>query len=128
MIKNLATGLAANRLLFGIGFLLAPQRVSRGWIGRAGGRPAVTVLARAVGARDVVLGAGGLASLADDGADPRPWFAAQAVGDTIDLLATQAARDALPKSGYRLGIAMAGASAAVAIAATVGLARDASAA
>ena len=88
----------------------------------------MTVLARAVGARDVVLGAGGLAALADDGTDPRPWFAAQAVGDTIDLLATQAARQALPKSGYRLGIVMAGASAAISIAATAGLGRDASAA
>jgi hypothetical protein len=45
----------------------------------------------------------------------RPWFAAHAVADATDLAATVAARDSLPKSGFRFALAMAGASTAIAI-------------
>ncbi len=124
MLSKLAAGLAANRVLYGIGFLAAPRPVAGGWIGPAAMLPPVKVLTRAVGARDLVLGAGALAALADERADPRPWFAAQLVCDATDFLATRAAGRTLPKRGRRFGLVMAGASTAIAAAATFGLGSD----
>ena len=124
MIRKLATGLAANRVLFGIGFLAAPASAGRSWIGKPARLRQTQVFTRALGVRDLVLGAGALAALADDRADPRPWFAAQAVADATDLIATLAAARALPRSGYRFALATAGTSTAVAVAATLGLGRE----
>lgn len=123
MLKPLAYSLAVSRAAFGIGYLAAPQRVSEAWVGRAGRLPQTTLLSRSLGARDLALGGGGLVALTTGG-DARTWFAAQAVSDTADLLATFAARRHIPSSGFRLGAAMAGGSAVIAAAVALGL-RDA---
>src|SRR5215217_1105805 len=73
MIRALSATLAANRVLFGIGYLIWPDRVGSGWIGRSARRPQTRVLTRALGARDLVLGLGALAALRNGGAAARPW-------------------------------------------------------
>ena len=121
MIAKLAIGLAVIRIFFGLGYLVAPIRVGGGWIGRVARLPQTQVFTRALGARDLVLGAGALTALADERADPRPWLAAQAAADAADFGATIAAAGALPRSGYRFALVMAGASTVVALAGALSL-------
>lgn len=111
----LSGGLALNRIGFGLAYLIDPRRSGQGWVGpRAQERPA-TVLTRALGARDLALGAGALIAMRDDPRKARPWFAAHALADGADLVATLAAREGLPRRGYLFALGMAGASTAIAL-------------
>jgi hypothetical protein len=111
----LAKGLALNRVGFGLAYLIDPRRAGEGWIGpRARERPA-TVLTRALGARDLALGAGALLALRRNPRSARPWFAAHAVADASDLAATLAAREGLPRQGYTFALGMAAVSTAIAL-------------
>jgi hypothetical protein len=118
---RLAAGLlAANRIAFGTGFLAAPRLGGAAWIGRTGGRAQTTVLTRALGARDVALGAGGLLALAR-GSGAGAWFGAAAFADATDAVAALLAREALSDRSLRLTLAMGGGSAVVGAAAAIGL-------
>lgn len=121
MIEKLATGLAVARILFGIGYLIAPAQTGRGWIGRMADREQTAVFTRALGARDLVLGGGALWALRAGRGQARQWFLAHAVADATDLIATLHARDALPRSGFRFATLMAATSTAVAAAAAISL-------
>ena len=91
-IRSLARNLAMNRMSFGAGLMLAPGLYARTWIGAPARDERVKVLARALGARDLALGAGGLVALrAGDEQRALQWFAAQGVSDAVDLAATLAA-------------------------------------
>jgi hypothetical protein len=114
-LRDLATGLAVNRLLFGGAFLLAPEGSSRSWIGSAAGTHGGRVMVRATGARDLALATGALTALRSDG-DARPWFAAQAVADGSDFLATWAEREGLSRLSTVYALTVAGASTAIAAA------------
>jgi hypothetical protein len=94
-VAKLARGLALNRISFGIGLILAPSLYARSWVGSdAASTDATKLLARALGARDLALGAGGLIALRDGDVErARRWFAAQGMTDFVDLIATVAARD-----------------------------------
>ena len=111
----IARGLAAGRALLGAAYVVAPRRAGRAWIGSAADELAPTVLTRALGARDVALGAGAIAVLGGGGS-ARPWFAAQALADATDFTATLAAREALPDRSFALALALAGGSAVIAAA------------
>src|SRR3954453_24107143 len=113
--SSLAKGLAANRILFGLGYIAAPQQAGRPGVRNVAKKGGATVLTFRLGARDMVLGAGALWAMRSGSHAARPWFAAHAVADATDLAATVAARDALPESGFRFAAAMAGVSAAIAI-------------
>jgi hypothetical protein len=120
VIAVAAKCLAANRVLFGAAYLLAPRRTAGGWIGRPGQTRASTVLTRALGARDLALGAGALLAMQEgDRPQARRWFAAHALADGVDLIATVRARASLPTSGFLFATGMAGASTAVALAAAL---------
>jgi hypothetical protein len=112
---TLATGLAINRLLFGLGFVLAPERSARSWIGGAAGVSGGRIMVRATGARDLALAVGALAAMRS-GTDARPWFGAQVVSDATDLLATWAERDGLSRLSTVYALTVGGASTAVAAA------------
>ena len=101
---SLAEGLALNRVAFGAGLLLAPELNARTWVGaKAARRSGTKVFAQALGARDLVLGAGGLMALrAGDTDRARQWFAAQGVTDAVDLLATLRARSAVRVTRLRV--------------------------
>jgi hypothetical protein len=116
-IRMLARMLAINRLGFGVGFIALPSRTSKGWVGAAAEEPGARVLTRALGARDLALGIGGLAALnGGDAEKAREWMAAQALADGVDLAATLAARRSLPVRNALFGVTMAGASTAIAVA------------
>src|SRR3954453_3945693 len=120
--KTLAAGLAGNRTLFGANYLIKPKQARISWIGRAARKPGARVMIRSQGARDVALGAGALRALArGEDRELRAWATAHAACDGVDLAATWAARDRLPKRGARLAMGIAGASTLVGAGAAVGL-------
>jgi hypothetical protein len=114
-VRQLATGLASNRILFGLGFVLVPAKAARSWIGPVASRPGGEVMVRAAGARDLALGVGALSALRS-GADARPWFAAHLASDATDFAATWAARRDLGPGRSAYALFMAGASTAIAAA------------
>jgi hypothetical protein len=116
--SRLARTVAALRLAFGAGLVLAPARLAEPWVGSDGTRPGTTVITRALGARDAALGAGALA--ADEAGLPL-WLAAAVAADTADLLSTLAGGPAVPARGRVLVAILAGAGAASGIAALIAL-------
>jgi hypothetical protein len=124
-VRTLSTGLAINRILFGMNFVAGPARGGRSWIGgREARRPATRVFARALGARDLALGLGALNALriGDDEA-ARIWMAAHAIADGVDLVATLAAVRALPAGPAAFAVVMAGGSTAIGVAGALRLGR-----
>ena len=112
---KLARGLAVNRVSFGAGLMLAPRLYGRVWIGSGARDDRAQVLARAVGVRDLALGAGGLLALRDGDAErARQWFAAQGVADAVDLLATVIAGRRVPRAARIVAASVAAGSAAIA--------------
>ena len=112
----LARGLALNRISFGLGLVLAPSLYGRVWIGRrAARREPARVFARALGARDLALGAGALLTF-DDPEAARRWFAAHAVADATDFLATLASGARIPAGPRLFTLSVAAASTAIAAA------------
>lgn len=85
----------ALRVAYGAALIGAPERLARRWLGPAAATGATQVPLRALGARELLLHAGGLAAAAS-GSSVGPWFAASIAGDLADIAATVAARDELP--------------------------------
>jgi hypothetical protein len=106
-----ARALAIGRAVFGAALLIVPERVAKGWLGEYAERPAVHALVRSIGVRDVVLGMIALHTLDHPEVGPR-WQATCAVVDTVDLLATGAARKDLPAAGVAGTALVAGGAAA----------------
>jgi hypothetical protein len=104
--------LGAGRIAFGAAMLLRPEQAVRGWVGpRAAAYGGTQVVTQAFGARDLVLGAGAIAALAQ-GRDARDWVAAGALCDLVDLVATVRGDD-LPLAGRAVVVALASAAIAV---------------
>jgi hypothetical protein len=59
-VKALASLISLGRLVFGTAFIAKPGLMERAWIGKQARLPGARLLARAVGARDLALGLGGL--------------------------------------------------------------------
>jgi hypothetical protein len=97
--RDLALSHARSRM--GVGAVL-PQ-LARTWIGDDASRPAVKVIARALGVRDFALGLG-IAVALDRGGPVRGWLEGAALSDGVDLAATLLAGDAIPRRG-RLSVA-----------------------
>lgn len=98
--------IGAGRTALGVIALTFPEIPGRPWVGPAvactpGGR----VMARALGARDLVLGVGAV------GSGARAWVAAGAVADALDALVTLGAFADLPRKGRLVVLASAGGSA-----------------
>jgi hypothetical protein len=104
--------LGAGRIAFGAAMLLRPEQAVRGWVGpRAAAYGGTQVVTQAFGARDLAIGAGTLAALAQD-RDARDWVAAGALCDLVDLVATVRGDD-LPLAGRAVVVALASAAIAV---------------
>ena len=102
-----AYGLA--RVGFGLYATSAPQRLGRSWIGEEAERPGTGVILRALGFRDIALGAGLVeASLRGD---PRGWLGVSMLSDLGDLAATVIGRDRIGRHGVAVTSAVAGAGA-----------------
>ena len=123
-VRTGATAIAAARTAIGVVAIAAPTLVTRPWLGPDRG-PAVRVLGRALGGRDLALGLGALAALRQPPAGPRPaghpglWIGVGALADATDVLATVAAWKELPPVSRWLVATSAG-GAAVAGAAVAG--------
>lgn len=102
---------ALARIAIGTAFIAQPQLWMRPWIGRDAARPTARLLARALGARDVVLGIGALRNT------DRRWLAAGLTADAADLALTLAAREELPRRGRTLVALVAGSGVALGAAA-----------
>ena len=109
--RDVARLLAAGRVAIGAGLLAAPRLSIGMWIGRDAAARAVAPVGRALGVREVVLGAMALHTLDRPQVGPR-WVRTLAACDAVDLVATLAARRALPTAGYALVVALAGAATA----------------
>lgn len=107
--RQLARTNGIGRAVIGAALVAAPAVAARGWVGDDGG-PAVRVIGRALGIRDLALGAGLLQAL-DSGAPVRPWIAAAAAADAIDAAATLLNWRDLPPVGRALILALAAGSA-----------------
>ena len=105
--RDVARVLAAGRIAIGAGLLAAPRLSLGMWIGRDAGRTSAPV-GRALGIREVVLGAMALHTL-DRPQVARRWLRTLAACDGVDLVATLAAGRALPPYGRALIVAMASA-------------------
>ncbi|MGE5636142.1 MAG: hypothetical protein ACM3UV_04265, partial [Nocardioidaceae bacterium] len=98
----------------------APPPPGRGGRAPHASRTGAQLLARALGAREVVLGLGALGALRRGGG-ARPWLAGAALCDATDLSLTLLLRDRLPRAGVALVAAMAGGGAALGAAAAASL-------
>ena len=102
--------LAASRVALGVAVLAAPEQVTERWLGEHAANPVVRYLARSLGARDLALGILALTTVEDPELGPRTQ-ALCAVADSVDALATVAARSELPLLGVIGTVAVAGAAA-----------------
>jgi hypothetical protein len=108
--KQLAQGTAIGRIAFGIGFITMPGWTGRIWIGSDSHRPAVKVLTQAIGARDLLMGAGTLMAMRR-GRRARGWLEAISVTDVVDFTCGLLAGDRIPKASRAAVLALAGGSA-----------------
>jgi hypothetical protein len=110
-MRILGALISFGRFIFGVAFIAKPTLMDRAWIGKQARLPGAQLLARAVGARDLVLGLGGLQAVARDDGSARPWLAAAGICDAVDFGATWAAGRRIPRQA-RIGVlAIAGVSA-----------------
>lgn len=120
--KNAAIALFASRIAYGLTLMLVPERITKRWLGEDRNTDAAKVALRGLGAREVVLHAGGLIA-AQRGTPMRPWIGASIAGDLVDIVSTAAGRGGLPEHAAPATLIVAGASAA--LSAAVGAAADA---
>ena len=104
----LARSVSGGRLAFGVGMMVAPPAVMGGWVGKKESqRPAMDLVTRAFGAREVLLGFIGLHVAGTPGVGKRT-IGTMALLDATDLAATIAHRDSLPKAALPIMVAVAG--------------------
>jgi hypothetical protein len=102
-----ARAVGAGRVLVGAALMLAPQRAGQAWIGDDARRPGVQAIFRALGIRDLILGALTLHVAAKPGVGRRT-VATCAVADAVDFGATLAVRDHIPARAAAGTLAVAG--------------------
>jgi hypothetical protein len=104
--------IGAGRAGLGLAIVVAPRQVTGRWLGRANvEQPLVARMAMMLGGRDLALGVASLQVLGDPIAGPRV-FAACAVVDTVDTVATILARRSMPPAGALAAVLVGGATAA----------------
>jgi hypothetical protein len=96
--RSIAKQIAYGRVAIGAALLVKPELVTGRWVGPVAETPGGRTLALAFGARDLALGVGAAYTLHAGGA-ARPWLLAAAFTDTVDAVATFAARRSLPSPG-----------------------------
>jgi hypothetical protein len=108
--RKATAAVLALRIGYGAALVVAPDRLSRRWLGPEAGRAPAQVPLRALGTREIVLHGGGLQA-ALRGGPVRPWLAASIAGDLTDIAATVHGRDELPDGAALATAVVAGASA-----------------
>ena len=123
-MRILAGLISLGRFLFGVAFIAEPKLTERTWIGKQARLPGAQLLTRAVGARDLALGFGGLQALARNDGSAQPWLAAAAVCDVVDFGATWTAGRAIPSQARNGVLAIAGVSSLLSAIAAAGVGRS----
>jgi len=107
--RVLNVGFGAARVGFGVVAGAWPEKIGRTWIGDQAAEAPTKVILRALGVRDVALGAGTVeAALRDDAA---VWLAVSVLADIGDVTATLTARKDLPREGVLTTTFLAGSAA-----------------
>jgi len=104
--RTLSTLVAAGRVGIGAAMLVAPARFGRPWLGAPAETGGGAVAVRALGARDLALGALSTASLSGRLGSPATAATLVAAGgacDLVDGVALLAARKELPAVGVATG-------------------------
>jgi hypothetical protein len=109
--RFLAQALGWARCAVGVVALVAPEPLSRPWVGPDIEGGTRKVLARALGGRDLALGLG-VVMAARRNAPVRGWVEAGALSDSVDTLATVIGFGRLPRWG-RWGVLLSAGGAAV---------------
>lgn len=113
--------MGAGRAALGLAIVVAPREVTGGWLGKENvENPLVAGLAMMLGGRDLALGLVQL-QVAGDPITGSRVFAACALVDSIDTVATLLARRSMPREGAIVATAVAAASAAGCLYASRGL-------
>ncbi len=99
------------RVVYGVGLLAAPARLTRRWLGAAADTGATQIPVQGLGAREVVMHTG-IAIAARRGHALRPWLLGSIAGDLTDIGTTLARRTELPE-GAALATALVGGGSAV---------------
>jgi hypothetical protein len=107
-MRVLAGLISLGRFLFGVAFITEPRLMDRAWIGKQARLPGAQVLARAVGARDLTLGLGGLQAVMRNDGSAQSWLGAAAICDGVDFGATWAAGRRIPRQARTGVLAIAG--------------------
>jgi hypothetical protein len=123
-MRILAGLISLGRLLFGVAFIAEPNLMERAWIGKQARLPGAKLLTRAVGARDLALGLGGLQALTRNDGSARPWLVAAAVCDAVDFGATWTAGRGIPRQARTGVLAIAGVSSLLSAIAAVVIGRS----
>ena len=121
--RDAARGIALGRVAFGIGMIAAPKLMS-GWLGTSAEEPATQVAIRAVGIRDLILGAITLHTVSHPEVGPR-WVAMCGLADATDAVASALAKDSLPRNGFLGGVAIGGGTAVTSFALAAAMKRSA---
>jgi hypothetical protein len=85
--RQLLRSIAAGRVVVGVALVALPGTSAGTWIGPVAKDPAVKVMTRAMGARDLAIGMGTLHAL-QEGASAKTWSLAGAASDLVDAAAT----------------------------------------
>lgn len=99
--RQVAALWGAARIALGATAIVAPRAGTRVWVGRVVPEAGPTVLGRALGGRDIALGAGTLGS-ALAGRDLTTWAVACGAADAVDGIATLVSRRSLPRGRREL--------------------------
>jgi hypothetical protein len=119
-MRILAAVISLGRFLIGAIFIANPKIMDQAWIGKQAKLPGPQLLSRAVGARDLTLGAGGLQAAVRNDGSARPWLVAAAVCDAVDFGATYTAGRGIPRGARTSVLGIAAAAAALSLIAAAG--------
>jgi hypothetical protein len=119
-MRILAAVISLSRFVIGIVFIANPRIMEQAWIGKQARLPGSQLLSRAVGARDLTLGAGGVQAVIRDDGSAQQWLAAAAVCDAVDFGATYTAGRGIPRTARTSVLAVAAAGALLSAIAAAG--------
>jgi hypothetical protein len=114
LVRKATFAWGGARAALGVVALLDPPRVSRPWIGDDADRTGALVFARALGGRDLALGAGAMFAAAR-GEPIRTWALAASAADLGDTLITYGHRGRLPRGRRAFIAGLAGGSALIGV-------------
>ena len=123
-MRILAGLISIARFCFGVVFISRPKIMDEAWIGRQARLPGAQVLTRAVGARDLALGLGGVQAAVRNDGSARQWLGAAAICDAVDFGATYAAGRKIPGSARTSVMAIAAGSTVLSLIVAAGSSRN----